>query len=123
MATDLFQAPDYYNMDDLLNEEHKMVRDAARDWVKKCISPIIENACETLCYYPRRSRSMEKFDCYGGMNHFQETFRSRIEAWVQDNIKQVSPTEVNGSGKEGLAAQEAIEGAIRSFETDTVVKL
>ena len=46
MATDLFQAPDYYNMDDLLNEEHKMVRDAARDWVKKCISPIIEDACE-----------------------------------------------------------------------------
>jgi len=46
MAKDLFQAPDYYNMDDLLNEEHKMVRDAARDWVKKCISPIIEDACE-----------------------------------------------------------------------------
>ena len=46
MATDLFQAPDYYNMNDLLNEEHKMVRDAARDWVKKCISPIIEDACE-----------------------------------------------------------------------------
>ena len=46
MATDLFQAPDYYNMDDLLNEEHKMVRDAARDWVKKSISPIIEDACE-----------------------------------------------------------------------------
>ena len=46
MATDLFQAPDYYNMDDLLNEEHKMVRDAARDWVKRCISPIIEDACE-----------------------------------------------------------------------------
>jgi glutaryl-CoA dehydrogenase len=33
-------------MDDLLNEEHKMVRDAARDWVKKSISPIIEDACE-----------------------------------------------------------------------------
>ena len=46
MATDLFQATDYYNIDDLLNEEHKMVRDAARDWVKKCISPIIEDACE-----------------------------------------------------------------------------
>ena len=46
MAKDLFEAPDYYNMDDLLNEEHKMVRDAARDWVKKCISPIIEDACE-----------------------------------------------------------------------------
>ena len=66
---------------------------------------------------------MEQYDCYGGMNHFQETFRSRIEAWVQDNINQVPPNEVNGSGKEGLAAQEAIEGAIRSFDTNTVVEL
>ena len=66
---------------------------------------------------------MEQFDCYGGMNHFQETFRSRIEAWVQDNINQVLPAQVNGSGKEGLAAQETIEAAIKSFETNTVVEL
>ena len=84
---------------------------------------VIENACESLCYLPRGSRSMEKFDCYGGMNHFQETFKSRIEAWVQDNINQVLPAEVNGSGQEGLAAQETIEAAIKSFETDTVVEL
>ena len=84
---------------------------------------VIENACESLCYFPRGSRSMEKFDCYGGMNHFQETFKSRIEAWVQDNINQVLPAEVNGSGQEGLAAQEAIEAAIKSFETNTVVEL
>ena len=84
---------------------------------------VIENACESLCYFPRGSKSMEKFDCYGGMNHFQETFKSRIEAWVQDNISQVLPAEVNGSGQEGLAAQETIEAAIKSFETDTVVEL
>ena len=84
---------------------------------------VIENACESLSYFPRGSKSMEKFDCYGGMNHFQETFKSRIEAWVQDNINQVLPAEVNGSGQEGLAAQEAIEAAIKSFETDTVVEL
>ncbi len=84
---------------------------------------VIENACESLCYFPRRSKSIEKFDCYGGMNHFQETFKSRIEAWVQDNINQVLPAEVNGSGQEGLAAQETIEAAIKSFETDTVVEL
>jgi glutaryl-CoA dehydrogenase len=46
MATDLFQAPDYYNLDDLLSEEHIMVRDAARDWVKRSVSPIIEKACQ-----------------------------------------------------------------------------
>ena len=42
MRTDLFEAPDYYNLDDLLSEEHKLVRDAARQWVKRDISPIIE---------------------------------------------------------------------------------
>jgi len=46
MNQDLFQAPDYYNLDDLLTEEHKMVRDAARDWVKREISPIIEEAAQ-----------------------------------------------------------------------------
>jgi glutaryl-CoA dehydrogenase len=46
MATDLFQAPDYYNLDDLLSEEHIMVRDAARNWVKREVSPIIEEACQ-----------------------------------------------------------------------------
>ena len=42
MKPDLFQAPDYYQIDDLLSEEHKMVRDAARSWVKREVSPIIE---------------------------------------------------------------------------------
>lgn len=40
---DLFQAPDYYNIDDLLTEEHKLVRDASREWVKREVSPIIED--------------------------------------------------------------------------------
>ena len=43
MKPDLFQAPDYYNVDDLLTEEHKLVRQAARDWVKRDVSPIIED--------------------------------------------------------------------------------
>lgn len=42
MKPDLFEAPDYYNLDDLLSEEHILVRDAARQWVKRDISPIIE---------------------------------------------------------------------------------
>ncbi len=42
MKPDLFEAPDYYQLDDLLSEEHKLVRDAARQWVKRDISPIIE---------------------------------------------------------------------------------
>ncbi len=43
MKPDLFEAPDYYNLDALLSEEHKLVRDAAREWVKREVSPIIED--------------------------------------------------------------------------------
>jgi glutaryl-CoA dehydrogenase len=43
MKPDLFQAPDYYQLDELLSDEHKLVRDAAREWVKREVSPIIED--------------------------------------------------------------------------------
>ena len=46
MAQDLFQAPDYYNLDDLFTEEHKLIRDSAREWVKRDVSPIIEESCQ-----------------------------------------------------------------------------
>ncbi|AMC11335.1 acyl-CoA dehydrogenase [Lutibacter profundi] len=46
MSQDLFQAPDYYQLDELLTEEHILVRDAAREWVKKEVSPIIEQAAQ-----------------------------------------------------------------------------
>ena len=41
--TDLFQHPDYFALDELLTEEHKLIRDAVREYVKKEISPIIED--------------------------------------------------------------------------------
>ncbi len=56
MATDLFQAPDYYQLDELLTEEQKMVRDAAREWVKKEISPIIEEYCQKA-EFPQQVKS------------------------------------------------------------------
>lgn len=46
MAQDLFQAPDYYQLDELLTEEHILVRNAAREWVKRAVSPIIEEAAQ-----------------------------------------------------------------------------
>lgn len=44
--TDQYQGVDYYAIDDLLTEEHKLIRDSARAWVKKEVSPIIEDAYE-----------------------------------------------------------------------------
>ena len=48
---DLFEHPDFYGMDDMLNEEHKMVRGAVRDFVKREISPYIESWAENA-YFP-----------------------------------------------------------------------
>lgn len=42
MKLDLFRSPDYYQVDDLLTIEHKLVRNSTRNWVKKNVSPIIE---------------------------------------------------------------------------------
>lgn len=43
---DMFQAPDLYAVDELLSEEHLLIRDTVRAWVKREISPIIEDACQ-----------------------------------------------------------------------------
>src|SRR5688572_31875987 len=45
---DRYNAPDFYQIDDLLTEEQKLVRQSARDWVKQNLSPVIE-------YYAQRA--------------------------------------------------------------------
>ncbi len=46
MRTDLYEGHDYYLLDDLLTDEHKLIRESARAWIKKEVSPIIEDAFE-----------------------------------------------------------------------------
>ena len=43
---DRFQGHDYYNVDELLNDDHLLARDAVRSWVKQEVSPIIESYAE-----------------------------------------------------------------------------
>lgn len=43
MRIDDFHSPDYYFTDELLSKEHLLVRNSVRDWVKKEVSPIIED--------------------------------------------------------------------------------
>lgn len=50
MSTDRFQAHDYYLMDEMLTEEHKLIRDSARAWVKQEVSPIIEDYYERATF-------------------------------------------------------------------------
>ena len=50
MSKDQFQSHDYYSMDELLSDEHKLIRETARAWVKKEVSPIIEEHFENATF-------------------------------------------------------------------------
>ncbi len=65
MATDLFQAPDYYNLDDLLTDEHKMVRDATREWVKRDVSPIIEDYAQRAEFPTQLVKGLGEVGAFG----------------------------------------------------------
>jgi glutaryl-CoA dehydrogenase len=44
MATIRYKSPDYYLVDELLTDEHKLIRGAIRDWVNRAVIPIIDDA-------------------------------------------------------------------------------
>jgi glutaryl-CoA dehydrogenase len=43
MHQDTYTHPDYYLVDELLTEEHKIIRDSIRSWVKQKLSPVIND--------------------------------------------------------------------------------
>ncbi|MCH7785698.1 MAG: acyl-CoA dehydrogenase family protein [Bacteroidetes bacterium] len=65
MKPDLFEAPDYYNLDDLLTEEHKLVRDAARKWVKREVSPIIEEYAQKAEFPTQIIKGLAEIGAFG----------------------------------------------------------
>ncbi|MGJ8713464.1 MAG: acyl-CoA dehydrogenase family protein [Maribacter stanieri] len=65
MRPDLFEAPDYYNLDDLLSEEHLLVRDAARQWVKRDVSPIIEEYAQKAEFPKQIIKGLAEIGAFG----------------------------------------------------------
>ncbi len=84
---------------------------------------VLRDACEELTFYPRFDKELERHENLGGMTHFSQTFKSRISRWVEQNIEQVAPEDVDASGQDALDVQNIIEGAIESWETGKVIDL
>jgi glutaryl-CoA dehydrogenase len=63
--TDLYQHPDYYLMDELLTDEQKMVRDSARAWVKKEVTPIIEEHYEKATFPKHLIKGLAEIGAFG----------------------------------------------------------
>lgn len=65
VRTDLFQSPDYFGVDELLTEEHKLIRETVRNYVKKEISPIIEDYAQQAAFPEQIVRQLGELGCFG----------------------------------------------------------
>ena len=65
MSQDRFQPHDYYLMDELLTEEHKLIRSSVREWVKKEVSPIIEDACQKATFPTQWIKGLAEIGAFG----------------------------------------------------------
>src|SRR6188474_142956 len=64
-SQDLFQSPDYFAIDELLTEEQKMVRDSVRNYVKREISPIIEDYAQRAEFPQQIVKQLGDLGCFG----------------------------------------------------------
>ncbi len=65
VRADLFESPDYYQLDELLTEEQLMVRDAVRTYVKTEISPIIEEYAQKSEFPNQIVKQLGDLGCFG----------------------------------------------------------
>ena len=65
VRADLFESPDYYQLDELMSEEHLMVRDAVRTYVKTEISPIIEEYAQKAEFPNQIVKQLGDLGCFG----------------------------------------------------------
>jgi glutaryl-CoA dehydrogenase len=62
---DLFNHHDYYLMDELLSDEHKLIRATVRDYVKKELSPIIEDCAQRAIFPQHIVKQLGELGCFG----------------------------------------------------------
>lgn len=63
--TDFFQSPDYYQVEALLSEEHLLIRDTVRHWVKKEVFPIIDQYCQEARFPKHLLGGLAELGCFG----------------------------------------------------------
>ncbi|MDO3643020.1 acyl-CoA dehydrogenase family protein [Mucilaginibacter sp. L3T2-6] len=62
---DTYESPDYYLLDELLSEEHKLIRQSVRDWVKKEVSPIIEDYAQRAEFPKHLLKGLAEIGAFG----------------------------------------------------------
>lgn len=109
MAQDQFQSPDYLKLDELLTEEHLMVRDAVRNYVKQEISPIIED-------YAQRSEFPQQIvKQMGDLGVFGPTIPTEYGGGGLDYISYGLMMQELERGDSGVRSTASVQGSLVMF--------
>jgi predicted dehydrogenase len=86
---------------------------------------VLDDMYRELTLYPagHLEKTVYSNPLFGGMRDFEDTFRNRINRFVEQVGAGVSPDQIDGSGADGLAAQKVLAAAIESLEQGTVVRV
>jgi glutaryl-CoA dehydrogenase len=103
---DLFESPDFYAIDDLLTEEHKLIRSSIRDFVKREISPIIEE-CAEKAYFPYHL--VKKF---GDVGAFGPTIPAEYGGGGLDYIAYGLIMQEIERGDSGMRSTASVQGSL-----------
>ncbi len=106
---DLFQSPDYFQLDELLSNEQLMVRDAVRTWVKREISPIIENYAERGEFPVQIVRQL------GGLGCFGPTLPEKVGGGGLDYISYGLMMQELERGDSGVRSTASVQGSLVMF--------
>ncbi|MGB8353290.1 MAG: Gfo/Idh/MocA family oxidoreductase [Chthoniobacteraceae bacterium] len=84
---------------------------------------VLDDMFKEVTLYPAETleKTVYTNPIFGGMRDFEETFRNRINRFVEQVSQGVPPDQIDGKGADGLAAQKVLAAAIESLETEKVV--
>jgi len=61
----MYNPPDYYLVDELLSDEHKIIRSAVRDWVNRSVIPVIDDYAQRHEFPKHLIREMGEIGAFG----------------------------------------------------------
>jgi len=104
--TDIFESPDFYQVDDLLTDEHKLIRSSIREFVKKEISPNIEEWAEK-CHFP-----YEIVKKFGDIGAFGPTVPIKYGGGGMDYISYGLIMQEIERGDSGMRSTASVQGSL-----------
>lgn len=62
---DLYKHPDYFLVEELLTDEHRLIRESVQSWVKKEVSPIIEDYAQRSAFPQHLLKGLGEIGAFG----------------------------------------------------------